>query len=138
MRLLSLETALISMRATNPDLKGLAPDGTDISWVSESSQDAPMAPQPKSVISLRIRGSESNAGVPFEVDEMLTLNSSASPLTIAETIVNALNGRSWFSSAVVITRHTFQGMEVRSNTAGKTEIALSWSGYVSWRPNAAS
>ena len=139
--------ALIEMRRSCPTLQGIGPGNVNLQWLLASDGDASIESKPKSVLEIRVAASDTNAAVPFEVLETVTipeppgamvniLPGNRSALDVAELIADALNRRFFVSESSGCVIHGMQkmGMTAQPGDGRAHFVTITWKGRASWRP----
>lgn len=132
--MITIGEVLRDWRATHPDLQNLGPGGTRLNVRLATDRDAKSAPYPRSVLELRMTGSEMDAVVPFRLTETLTVaNGYEEQLgSVANAVVSALNGKCHFNDRGAIHSHRLTGWSAGLDTGAVQTVQLEWEGEASW------
>lgn len=128
--------ALRAMREQEPLLAGLCPDGTNIEFRLDTDLDSQSEAGIKSVLAVKIAGSEVAAVVPYAMTEEITVHPAGDrdPLEIIDILVDSLRGKMWQHDKCMIHRHECVGVSMQPGTLGmKRIIEIRWEGDASWR-----
>lgn len=133
--MIEIGRALVQMRLDTAALRGITATGGDVAWKLDTEFEATEAPLPRSVMSLRVGASDTSAGIPFTVDEVLDVadNGQDNALDLATRIKDTMKGKAWYGPACAIHALTFAGMDSDSAPGARATVTLRWSGRASVR-----